>query len=163
MIRTWLFLKNFFIGSKFRILLFGILIGQGLMYPAVHIYKNTPIEYAIIVPEKNFDRTVPRTYVMREIRNLYNEQTVLMINIAPLWLIHDEYEKRHGESNPYVLGFYDYQEHDIWTIDDTVIFAHELRHVFEGSFHRSLDEIQDKGRFKVFYEDDIYKEIFYGF
>jgi len=153
----WAFLKTLLVGSKLRLFLIGILLGQGIMYPAVMQWKNTPVEYAIIVPEKDFNRTTPRQYTMKYIKNLRNEKTQLVVNVAPLYLIHEEYKNRFGEYNSNLMGFYDYQKHDIWTVDDTLILVHELRHVFEGSFHRSKDELKNKGRCKIFYFKDIYE------
>jgi len=127
------------------------MLGQWIMYPIVMQWRNTPVVHAILIPELDYDFTTPRSYPMYKIPNLKNDKKELVVNIAPLSRIHAEYEKRSGEYNSSILGFYSYEEHDIWTIDSTDILVHEMRHIFEGGFHRSAEDIEKYGKFKVFY------------
>ena len=151
MTKIWSFLKFLFVGSKLRLFLIGVLFGQAVMYPVILEWKNTPIIQGILIPAKDYDFVTPRKYEMNKVRSLYNEKIKLTVYIAPLSTIHEEYKKLSGKTDIFILGFYSYKTHDIWTIDSTDILIHEMRHIFEGGFHRSEENLKKYGEFKVFY------------
>lgn len=146
------FLRVLLFGNKLRVFLIGMILGQCMMYPIIVVYRDTPIITALPFEEKDYNNVMIREYVLNDVRNIENKQTVLVVHIAPISKLQEVYAERNNEEvDLYLMGFYDYKEHDIWTVDSTDILVHELRHIFEGGFHRSADEIKEKGRFKVFY------------
>jgi hypothetical protein len=137
--------------TRFRSFLFGIILGQVLMIPWLIKYIKNPRIEALPVPNNVFDQQFKtRTFVIKavpldkvvllkqgnkEVYNLVKTKGDLVIYIMPEDLVRKEYAKRY-EPNDYVIGFYDRKEHVIYCIDSVDILIHELRHIFEGHYHR---------------------------
>jgi len=135
--------------TRTRSFLFGIILGQALMIPWLIKYIKCPRIEALPVPNDVFDKQFKiRKFIIKDVpwdklillnsENVYNlikTKGDLTIYIVPEEEVRKQFAKRY-KPNDVVVGFYDRREHVIYCIDSVDILIHELRHVFEGHFHR---------------------------
>ncbi len=122
--------------TKFRLFLLGILFGQLMMVPTLYKLYTTPRIEGIVVSDRFIDKTVQRDFVMQNIPSRFKlPNNTLRIHIATEQKVNEEYQKDYNDGVT-VLGFYDPIYHEIWSVDSTDILVHEIRHVFEGGYHR---------------------------
>jgi len=116
--------------------LLGILTGQLLLVPYTIHLINTPRIEALVIPDWY---QVHSEIFHFQIKNVHNKYHVggntLNIYIAPEARVNAEQEKQFKKSVE-VEGFYNVLTNTIWCIYDPQVLVHELRHVFEGEFHR---------------------------
>ena len=122
--------------NKLRAFLFGILLGQLVMVPYVIHLINTPRIEALVIPD--WYQAHRETFHF-QIKNVHNKYHVggdtLNIYIAPEARVNAEQEKQFKNSVE-VEGFYNVLTNTIWCVYDPQVLVHELRHVFEGEYHR---------------------------
>ena len=139
--------------TKIRAFLFGILLGQAIMLPALLKYKNYPKIEALPVPTAIFDKNFKtRTFVMHNVpwersvllaedekfkQEVRREEADLLITICTEDDVQKKFFELYKQHNDAVLGFYDRSTHHIYCMDSVDVLIHEMRHVFEGAFHRS--------------------------
>lgn len=122
--------------NKMRAFLFGILLGQLLMVPYVIHLVNTPRIEALVIPDWYKAHKEVFHFQIKNIHNKYHlGGNTLNIYIASEDRVNAEQQKQFGESVE-VEGFYNVTTNTIWCVYDPQVLVHELRHVFEGEFHR---------------------------
>lgn len=114
----------------------GILIGQILMLPYVFFWKHHPIVEAIPFSEEVYKRMETRKYVMNDVPHLDGGKRPLTVLITSIDNVRAIYKEYSGQEEPGLMGFYSPERHMIVTVDSVDILVHEMRHVFEGAFHR---------------------------
>jgi len=137
---TWKFWKwkvNELWRVRIRWLLFGCLLGEFLMLPTTLWLMKTPRIDAIVISEDLYQSILPHKYLIKNVRGKLTRKTKLTIIIANQEDVQREHDKRFGPlGDREILGFYDKNTHEVWTVNSPDVLAHEMRHVFEGYFHR---------------------------
>ena len=138
---------------KTTIALLGVLIGQLLMIPSLYKIYITPsiVSEFVDVQDGWWSQTDPVNIVIKDVPSVFFKgKKDLHIHIRPRRDIISEYKKIKGEDEPALLGFYDPKPknkeiHEIYTVNSMGILIHELRHPFEGYFHReALNDVSNK-------------------
>lgn len=126
------------LGTSRCLFLVGILVGVCLQLPYIHWLEKTPQVVGEPVPTSVYSRTTRRTFVLNCVPYwIPLVHHPLRIIVASSEEVNAEARWRHVASESVeLLGFYDSQRREIWCVDSIVVLIHELRHVFEGSFHR---------------------------
>lgn len=122
--------------NKRIVFLLGLIVGQAAMLPYVFFWKNHPVVEAVPFPEGMFKQFVFRRYVMKDVPHLDGGKRDLTVIITNEDNVRALYQKLSGEYAPDLMGFYNPERHMIITVDSVDILVHEMRHVFEGAFHR---------------------------
>lgn len=122
--------------NKRQFLFAGILLGQILMLPYVFFWKHHPIVEAIPFSEEVYKHMETRKYIMNDVPHLDGGKRPLTVIITPVENVRQIYKEYSGEEAPGLMGFYSPEKHMIVTVDSVDILIHEMRHVFEGAFHR---------------------------
>ncbi len=135
---------------KFTWTLVGVLIGQLIMCPAIYKLYTTPlIVYEMTdVRDKDYTTTKPITFVVKDVPSVFHKKKRdLYMHVRTQMGVVNEYKKRHGEVKYGLLGFYEPlkdnpDKHEIFTVNSVSVVIHEMRHIFEAYFHRSLENIE---------------------
>lgn len=138
--------------NKRLVFLVGVFVGQILMLPWLIKFIKSPRIEAIVIPDKVFNECFKtRTFIIHNVpwqkevvrftKVGYEVETItvkgsLKIIITTEKGVQKEFVERYGRTEDGILGFYDRKKHEIVSIDQIDILIHELRHVFEGKFHR---------------------------
>lgn len=141
--RLGLFLKDYLVRTTTlrSAFLFGVAAGVILQLPYIRWLERTPAIIAEPIPDSIYNKTTKRTYTIRNIPAIlpFVHNTNLRITVASSREVNEEARKRYSLSKDDELaGFYDPIEHEIWSVNDIGTLVHEVRHVFEGAFHRNL-------------------------
>ena len=120
--------------------LFGFLMAVYLLAPLIN-YLQKPNGCADTIPDAVYKETLPKTFVMRNIKNnwlwhLGFPNTDLTITIMSYDSVNKEFHKRWPKDKDEVFGFYSPSENLIICVDDAETVIHELRHVFEADWHQ---------------------------
>ncbi len=116
--------------------LIGIILGQLVMIPYIWYWKSHPVVEAIPIPTEVFNRVTFRKYEMKDVPHRNGGKRTLTVYITSEEDVRALYKAETGEYNEALMGFYNPDKHVIITVDSTDILVHEMRHVFEGAFHR---------------------------
>lgn len=130
---------------KFTYLLLGMLFGQLTLMPTVYKLYMTPriVSELVDVRDDFYLTTEAMDFVIKDVSSVFfRGKKDLHIHIRTQPEIVLEYEKRYGENIYGLLGFYepledDKTKHEIFSVNSTSVLTHEIRHSFEGYFHRS--------------------------
>lgn len=123
-----------------RLFLLGMLVGAMAMAiranVVIHQLLNMPVIIAEPVDNAFEKYTRKQTYV---VHNCPTKGKNLQIQIRT------QAEARAfgaslGYDNPGTLGFTDTENNKIVCVDSIEILIHEIRHIFEGSYHRNLPQ-----------------------
>jgi hypothetical protein len=130
-------LKAFFIG---------LFIGQLAMLPYVYMWMKHPVVQAIPIPTEIFKQLPYRKYIMYGVPHRdggKRDLTVIITSEENVHTLLNAYEGTGDYSG--VLGFYNPKNHLIVTMDSVDLLVHEMRHAFEGAWHRGPqnDNIHD--------------------
>lgn len=139
--------------------LVGILIGQLVMFPSLYrLYRTPRIESELVdVRDDYYQTTIPMDFIIKDVPSVFNKKKkYLYIHIRTQPEVVNEYERRFGKVLPGLLGFYDPMQnnssiHEIYSVNSTSVLTHEMRHLFEGYFHQSLNDIKSN----IKHRDDI--------
>lgn len=128
--------------TKLRTFLIGILIGQVLMIPHIIRWMEFPVVVALPVSLEVYKTEPTHVEVIKDVMTKYEPSPHPMyIFMTDVDKVRAEYKRVYGEDDPNLLGFYrfnkDIQAHVIYCARSPEVVAHEIRHAFEGSFHRS--------------------------
>ena len=130
-----------------RGLIIGIFVGQLFMIPHVLKWINYPIEHVIFAPLSTYENINEYDYTIKNVITKERKKPVdLLIKIMPIVKIRLAYQKINPEYDvSKLVGFYEFDEennrHVVRSPDQASILAHEIRHAFEGIFHRSKDDV----------------------
>lgn len=122
--------------NKLLILLIGMLLGQLLMLPVCYNLIATPVVRAEVVP--NCYELVQQTFVheIKNVKNFHGKVSTLKIHLISPPSLQKIYENKFGEYDGTIMGFYDDETNEIFCVYDANVLSHELKHVFEGYWHR---------------------------
>ena len=128
--------------TKIRSFLIGIIIGQVLMMPHIIKWMRNPVIVAFSVSDEIY-KQLP-TYE-EHIKNVITKQvrkpTPMHIYLMDVQEVRKKFEEIYGRDEPNLLGFYLYDKvsktHIVYCVHSPEVVAHEIRHAFEGSYHRS--------------------------
>ena len=127
-----------------RALLLGVFIGQLLMLPSLIKWMKTPVIAAFPVSEAIYNEIGTTELLIKDVRtNEVKRPTPMRIFLMPVEEVHAKYKEIYGKDEHVdsLLGFYLYdrhkKEHVIYCVSSPEIVVHEIRHAFEGGFHRS--------------------------
>lgn len=115
----------------------GLLLGQLVMLPYIYMWMKHPVVQAIPIPTEIFNELPYRKYTMHDVPHRDGGKRDLTVVITSEENVHTllaAYEGRGDYSG--VLGFYNPKNHLIVTMDNVDLLVHEMRHVFEGAWHR---------------------------
>ena len=116
--------------------LIGILLGQVIMTPWLIKFIKSPKIEAVIISDAIFQENFStRMAIIKNVPHKGKKKD-LKIFLTTEQKVQDIFFRRYGKENDAVLGFYDRQRPEIVSIDNTDSPIHELRHVFEGRYHR---------------------------
>jgi len=133
--------------TKLRSFLIGILIGQFLMMPSLYLFWKTPkIEHEFLFAEDFFKESSRLEYQIKDVAGYYSRKKKdVYIYVVSIEELHKEYMSRFNESEENttgLLGFWDPNAYEVWSINSVPVVLHEFRHIFEGPFHRSWKKCQ---------------------
>jgi len=124
-----------------RGILIGILIGQLIMVPHVIKWMRWPLIYTLPVPYLTYLQIGNREYITKDvITKEYPEPTEMVVRIKSVNEVREDCEPVYGDcETTHGFEYYDKEtkRHIVTSIDDADILQHEIRHVFEGPFHRN--------------------------
>lgn len=124
--------------NKITVFVLGAMFGEITMLPAIAHIINTPVVRAEIVP--NCYELVQQTFVheIKNVKNFQGKVSTLKIHLVNPQSLQKIYEDRFGEDDSVgtIMGFYDDKTNEIFCVYDANVLSHELKHVFEGSWHR---------------------------
>jgi hypothetical protein len=128
--------------TKLRAFLIGIIVGQLIMFPHILRWMKFPVVAAFPVSEAIYNEIGPSEHVIKDVRtNAVKKPTPMRIVLMTVEAVQAKYKEIYGETHDSLLGFYDYdkvkREHIIYCANSPEIVIHEIRHAFEGSYHRS--------------------------
>lgn len=123
------------IKSVLKIFILGLVAGVLSMIPVL-LEIRKPIIEAILVPDTPQFRTERYTVIMRNVPNYLAGKRDLVIHVAPLPEVQKKYWSEDPDDKTEVMGYYNPMTHEIWTVNDPQVILHEIRHVFEGGYHR---------------------------
>lgn len=128
------FLKQ---ASKRLFFLVGILVGVILQLPYIHWLEKTPQIIADPISDKFYQQKDTHIYNFHLVPSIFRlgTKTNLRIVVTSYEKLNNEARRRYGEDIE-LVGFYDPLTNELWCVDSTNVLLHELRHVFEGPFHR---------------------------
>ncbi len=127
-----------------RALLLGVVIGQLIMLPSIIKWMKTPVIAAFPVSESIYNEIGTTELLIKDVRtNKVKQPTPMRIFLMPISEIQAKYLEIYGKDEHVdsLLGFYLYdkekKEHVIYCANSPEIVVHEIRHAFEGAYHRS--------------------------
>lgn len=122
------------------IFLLGVFIGLLIQTPYVCWLERTP---KIVAEPVSNDIYLPlelKVFIINKVPSwgIGRPKKPLIIHVGPANLVNREGHQRRLVSDPNteLLGFYDPLYHEIWCVNSVDVLIHELRHVFEGAYHR---------------------------
>lgn len=127
--------------SRIRLFLLGILIGQVLMVPHIIRWMNYPVVYAIPYSRDVYSTLPPyQEHIKDVITKEVKTPTPMYITLMNVDEVRAKFKQIYGQDSPNLLGFYFYDEklkaHFVFCVRSPEVLAHEVRHAFEGDFHR---------------------------
>lgn len=128
--------------TKLRAFLIGIIVGQALMLPHIFRWMNYPVIVAFPVSESIYQTLPPYTeHIADVITKEVPKPTPMYINLMDVDQVRKKFKEIYGVEEPNLLGFYLYDErakaHVIYCVHSPEVVAHEVRHAFEGNYHRN--------------------------
>jgi hypothetical protein len=65
------------------------------------------------------------------------------VNIAPYSKVNEEYQKVCIQNcSMKVKGFVNYNKMEMWSVENTEVVMHEIKHIVEGHFHSKQNFLQ---------------------
>jgi hypothetical protein len=120
--------------------LLGMIVGQALMVPYVWFWKTHPVVQVIPIPDRIFDQISFRKYEMYDVPHRDGGKRTLTVYLTSEDDVRALYKNETGEYVSNLMGYYNPEKHQIISVDSTDVLVHEMRHVFEGSFHIGAQE-----------------------
>lgn len=116
----------------------GIGLGVLLCYPYIHWLEKTPEIVGEPVSEAIYNETKTHSYTIHNIPGWFFgfPKYDLRIITAPECRVNQVHRQRYGKDAEPVYGFYTPSRHEIICVPDIETVVHEIRHEFEGNFHR---------------------------
>jgi hypothetical protein len=106
-----------------------------LLLPHILWLVRTPKIVGEVVPDEFFNHGQTQHFVIQNVHPKFSLKKDLNIWIMSGPNVNKIYKAKFKDKTE-VLGFTEYKENTIWCIDDVRVLIHELRHVFEGDYHR---------------------------
>lgn len=119
--------------SKSRIFLWGMIVGLCTSFPTIYKLYTTPRILADPVSSDFYFSMVKHDL---QIKDCPKKGKILRIHIRPQEQVVEAFKNYYKQDAQGLLGFTDYERNEIYSVNDTSVLIHEIRHVFEGSFHR---------------------------
>lgn len=115
-------------------------MGILLQLPYIHWLERTPAVIAEPIPNSVYDKIEKKTFTLKNIPAWFPvKNTNLRVTIASSQEVNIAAREVYSLGKEDELaGFYDPVQHEIWCVNSVEVLVHELRHVFEGAFHRNL-------------------------
>lgn len=124
--------------NKFLLFLLGVVVGQLALVPAMYHLENTPVIRAEVLP--NCYEVVQQTFThqIKNVKDFHGRTNTLTIHLIKWITLQSIYHQRYGniDDGLTVMGFYDDRTNEIFCVYDANVLVHELKHVFEGPYHR---------------------------
>ena len=122
----------------------GLIIGHLFTLPQVYKWKNFPVIHVLAMPHSVYEQRYSATFVIDNVITKYRRKpTPMRIVITSMDNVSGLYKQLFNESGDGLAGFYYFdntaKEHVVVSCDSTHVLQHEIRHAFEGTYHRSLD------------------------
>lgn len=127
--------------TKLRALLIGVLIGQALMIPHIIRWMKYPVIVAFPVSDKIYESLPPYLeHIDNVITKEISKPSPMFIYLMNANEVRQRYKEVYGTEEPNLLGFYMYDSkakaHFVYCVRSPEVIAHEIRHAFEGNYHR---------------------------
>lgn len=120
----------------------GIVVGQILMLPHIVRWMNYPVIAAFPVSQDIYGKLPTyeehiKDVITKEVR----KPTPMHIYLMNVEDVRKKFKEIYGTEEPNLLGFYLYdaklKSHLVYCVRSPEVVAHEIRHAFEGNYHRS--------------------------
>lgn len=128
--------------TKLRAFLIGIIVGQALMLPHIIRWMKYPVIAAFPVSQEIYS-SLPtyEEHIADVITKEIPEPRPMHIYLMNVELVRAKFKEIYGYEEPNLLGFYLFdtktQQHTVYCVRSPEVVAHEIRHAFEGSYHRN--------------------------
>lgn len=127
--------------TKLRTFLFGVLIGQAIMIPHIYRWMKYPVIVAFPVSNDIYNDLPPyQEHIADVITTEERRPHPMILTLMNASEVRAKYKQIYGTEEPNLLGFYLYDKglktHFVYCVRSPEVIMHEIRHAFEGNFHR---------------------------